>query len=156
MVKRRNNIVSVKRNTPKKVTLPNGRTFFAKYKRVTRQYLPSGRTIGRTYRGQPAKGRRRPAAGVVRPTAHAKPAAAVGGRRQGGKGLTDVLKSVAKNPFAQEIAKKLATKGVNAIPSLYKKATNKIKNKHLKKLPESEIAADILNEGTKRIYGRII
>ena len=31
----------MKRKTPKGVTLPNGRTFVARYKRVTQSYLPS-------------------------------------------------------------------------------------------------------------------
>ena len=73
MVRHRNNIILVKRDTPKKVTLPNGRTFLAKYRLVTRQYLPGGITIARTYRGQPVQGRR-PA---VRAPARAKPAAVV-------------------------------------------------------------------------------
>ena len=55
MVRRRNNIVLVKRDTPKKVTLPNGRTFYAKYRRVTAQYLPGGTTVARTYKGRPAQ-----------------------------------------------------------------------------------------------------
>ena len=74
MVNGRNNIVLVKRNIPKRVTLPNGRTLMAKYRRVNRHYLPGGITIARTYRGQPARGRRPPA---VRAPARAKPAAAV-------------------------------------------------------------------------------
>ena len=45
----RNNIVLVKRDTPVRVTLPNGRTFLAKYRRVSRNYLPEGTTIARTY-----------------------------------------------------------------------------------------------------------
>ena len=39
MVRRRNNIALVKRDSPHKVTLPNGRTFYAKYRRVTKEYL---------------------------------------------------------------------------------------------------------------------
>ena len=176
MVKRRNNIVSVKRDTPKQVTLPNGRTFLAKYRRVTRQYLPGGVTILRTYRGQPAQGRR-PAA---RPPARANPAAAVraaaivnlaragrargrgrgaawrrGLRGQKGRGLGDVFKAVANSPFAQEIGKKIVTKGVNSIPSLFKRGTKKIRNKHLRKMAESEIMSDIVDEGTRRLYGGI-
>ena len=160
MARRRNNIVMVKRDTPKRVTLPNGRTFLAKYKRVTRQYLPGGTTIARTYRGQPVQGRR-PTGG--RPPARATPAAAVtappavrlpgvaravaraGNRRVArgaawrrgirlrGRGLNDVAKSVANNPFAQDIGKKLIKKGINSIPYLYNRATKKIKNKNLKK-----------------------
>ena len=129
MVNRRN-IVLVKRDVPKRVTLSNGRTFIAKYRRVNRQYLPGGITIARTYRGQPAIGRR--PAGGRRPPARAKPAVAVEalrrraargaawrrGRRQGGKGLTDVVKAVANNPYAQEIGKRLITKVINS--SLFK------------------------------------
>ena len=72
---RRNNIILVKRDTPKRVTLPNGRTFLAKYKRVNRQCLAGGRTNQRTYRGRPVQGRRR----AARPRARAKPGAAVRG-----------------------------------------------------------------------------
>ena len=77
------------------------------------------------------------------------------GRRQGGEGLTDVVKTVANNPYAQEIGKKLLTKGINSIPGLFKRSTNKIKNKHLRKIAQSDIVADIVDEGTKRIYGGI-
>ena len=45
VVKRRNNIVLVKRDTPKRVTLPNGRIFLAKYKGMNCHYLPSGTNI---------------------------------------------------------------------------------------------------------------
>ena len=71
----RNNIVLVKRDTPLRVTLPNARTFLAKYRRVNRNYLPGGTTIARTYRGHPVQGRRPPAA--RRAPARTKPAAAV-------------------------------------------------------------------------------
>ena len=162
MVKYRNNIVLVKRDTPKRVTIPNGRTFVGKYWRVTRQYLPGDTTIARPYRGQPGRGRK--PTGGRRPQnrrARAKPAAAVRGaawrrgRRQGGKSLTDVVRAVANNPFAQEMWKNLLTKGINSIPALFKKGTNKIKNKHLRKMAQSEIVADLVHEGTKRIYGGI-
>ena len=55
MVRRRNNIVLVKRDAPHKVTLPNGRTFYAKYRRVTKEYLPGSTKIARTYKGRPVK-----------------------------------------------------------------------------------------------------
>ena len=176
MVSCRNNIVLVKRDTSKRVTLPNGRTFLAKYRTVTRQYLPGGTTIARTYRGQPAQSSR-PTGG--RPPARAKPSAAVRlpgveravaragrkraargvvwrrGNRLRGRGLSDVAKSIANSPFAQNIGKKLLEKGIGSIPYLYNKATKKIKNKNLKKIAESEIASDVLNESMKRIYGGI-
>ena len=53
MVNRRNNIILVKRDTPKKVTLPNGRTFYANYRRVNRNYLPGNVKIQRIFKGRP-------------------------------------------------------------------------------------------------------
>ena len=126
--------------------------FYAKYKRVTTQSLPAGVRIARTYKGQPAKGRRRP----IQAPARAKPAAAVRPaqhprRRLRGRGISDVAQTEVNNPFAQKLGKKLLTKGVNSIPYLIKKATKKIKNKKLRKVAQSEIASDIINEGMRRI-----
>ena len=117
--------------------------------------MPGGTTIARTYRGQPAQGRR--PTGGRRPPARAKPAAAVRappvirlpgvaravaragrkgaardaawhrGNRLRRRGLSDAAKSVANSPFAQEIGKKLLKKGVNSIPYLYNKAAKKNK-----------------------------
>ena len=55
MVRRRNNIFLVKRDAPHKVTLPNDKTFYAKYRRVTKEYLPGSTKIERTYKGRPVK-----------------------------------------------------------------------------------------------------
>ena len=153
MVSRRNNIVMVKRDVPKKYrVVPNGRVFYAKHKRVTTQSLPAGARIARTYKGQPAKGRRRP----IQAPAHAKPAAAVRPaqrprRRLRGRGISDVAQTVVNNPFAQQLGKRILTKGVNSIPYLIEKATKKIKNKKLRKVAQSEIASDIINEVMRRI-----
>ena len=52
----------VKRKNPKKVTLPNGRTFYAKYKRTTRAELPANVHLQRGYRQKAApRGQRRAA-----------------------------------------------------------------------------------------------
>ena len=57
-------------DVPKRVTLPNGRTFIARYKRLSRSQLPANTILRRTYRQRAApRGRRRRR------------------RRQGGKGL---------------------------------------------------------------------
>ena len=39
MTRRRNNIVMIKRNTPKEVRLPDGRVFYGVYKRVDQNSL---------------------------------------------------------------------------------------------------------------------
>ena len=43
------NCAMVKLNVPKRVTLPNGRTFFAWYKRIKRSELPPNIVMRRTY-----------------------------------------------------------------------------------------------------------
>ena len=49
----------MKRQTPKSVTLPNGRTFVARYERVTRNHLPGDTRLERPCRRRAApRGRR--------------------------------------------------------------------------------------------------
>ena len=68
-----------KLDVPKRVTLPNGRTFIARYKRVSRSQLPANVILRRTYRQRAApKGRRRRT------------------RRQGESGLFSFIKKVHK------------------------------------------------------------
>ena len=76
-------------------------------------------------------------------------------RIQRGRGMGDVFTAADNSRFAQEISKKFITKGVNSIPSLFKKETKKIKNKHLRKMAQSEIMSDIVDESTKRLYSGI-
>ena len=50
----------VKRDVPKKVILPNGRTFLARYKRTTRAHFPANIHLARPYKQCAApKGKRR-------------------------------------------------------------------------------------------------
>ena len=50
----------VKLNVPKRVTLPNGRTFIARYKRIKRSDLPPNIVMRRAYIQRAApRGRRR-------------------------------------------------------------------------------------------------
>ena len=72
---------------------------------------------------------------------------------QKGSAMGDIIKSVANSPFTQDIGKKLITKGISSIPSLFKRGSKKIKNKHLRKMVHSEIMSDIVNQGARRLYG---
>ena len=182
MVKRRNNIVLVRRDTPKKVTF-NGRSFNAHFRRVNKNYLAGSTKIAKTYKGKPVKAKRKknkqptynaaikrlpswlvkadPKKTLVRPSSkrskntysqaakrlpdwllRAKPSANI--KRppwlQKGKGLSDVAKTVANNPYFQEVSKKIISKGINSIPSLYKRGTKKVKNNRLKRVLQSDIA----------------
>ena len=51
---RRDRIIMMKRDTPKRVTLPNGRTFIARYERVTRNHLPANIRLRQPYRQRAA------------------------------------------------------------------------------------------------------
>ena len=44
----------VKRDVPKRVTLPNGRTFLARYKRTTRAHLTANIHLARSYKERAA------------------------------------------------------------------------------------------------------
>ena len=47
---RQDRMIMMKKETLKKVTLPYGRTFVARYKRVTRTYLPANIYLRRPYK----------------------------------------------------------------------------------------------------------
>ena len=90
-------------DTPKRVTLPNGRTFVARYKRVSRAYLPANIILKRCYRQRAAlRGRR---------------------RRKRSRGLFSFIKKLAKNPAIRSLAKQ----GIKHLPGLYNGATSRTK-----------------------------
>ena len=128
------NYVMKKLDVPKRVTLPNGRTFTARFRRATRDELPNNITMRRTYRNNFAKGARRVPTGRRR-------------RAQSGRGLFSFIKKVAKNPILRNIART----GAQYLPGLYQGATNKIKNKNLKKILQSDTASGLVNNLTNRI-----
>ena len=102
-----------KPHNPKRVTLPNGKTFLAKYKRVPRSELPANVTLARRYRGRVATGRRK------RPPR----------KGQRGSGFFDTLKKIARNPLVKQLGKKAPTYA----PKLYKYAQAKLKTKQQEK-----------------------
>ena len=50
-------------------------------------------------------------------------------RKQKGKRISDVAKSVASSPYLQEAGKKLISKGINSIPSLFEEELKRLKIK---------------------------
>ena len=117
----------VKLNVPKSVTLPNGRTFVARYKRIRRGELPPNIAIRITYTQRAAlRGRRR------RPT-------------QQGHGVFDFVKKVAGNPLVRPIAKN----GLEYTPGVYQNLTKRVKNKTLKRILNSDAAHLALNQTIK-------
>ena len=45
----------------------------------------------------------------------------------------------------------MITKGINYLPTLFKKGTKRIKNKHLRNIAQSDIAEETVNRGTNRL-----
>ena len=133
---------------------------------MSRQYLPGGTTIARTYKGRPVQARpiRVPArakprsrsgkagsktvttavassrmlgpSGIRTRSRAAKGAAWRKRLRSGpkGSGISDIARSIANSPFAQDIGRKLISKGINSIPSLFRRGSKKVKNKHLRNI----------------------
>ena len=115
----------VKLNVPKRVTLPNGRSFVARYKRITRSELPDNIVMRRTYAQRAAP----------RGCTH----------RQRGGGIFDFVKKVARNPLVRSIAKK----GIEYAPGIYNNLTKRVKNKTLKRILNSDAAHLSLNKAIK-------
>ena len=125
MKERRNRIIMVKRQIPKKVTLPNGRMFYAKYKRTTRAELPANVHLQRPYKQRAApRGRRRRRGG------------------QRGRGFKSAIKKAFN--FAKKAAKNKSVRNIgrallNEVPTALDGLTKKVKNKKLRSIPENDI-----------------
>ena len=125
-MRRKKNYAMKRLDVPKRVDLPNGRTFFAKYKRIKREELPPEIIMRRTYRQRAApRGRRR--------------------RRQRGRGIVEVTKKALNNPMVRAAAKKV----LKYAPGLYANISKRVKNKRIKKILNSDFALLGLNQAIK-------
>ena len=133
-MRHKKNYAMVKLQVPKRVTLPNGRTFVARYKRIRRGELPPNIVMRRTYTQRAApRGRRRRR------------------RAQQGQGIFDFVKKVARNPLVRSIAKK----GLEYAPGVYHNLTKRVKNKTLKRILDSDAAHLALNKAIKTANNRL-
>ena len=120
-------------NVPKRVTLPNGRTFVACYTRIGRGELPSNTVMRRTYTQRAApRGRRQR-------------------RVQQGQESFDFVIKVAINPLVRSIAKK----SLEYMPGIYGNLTKRVKNKTLKRILNSDAAHLALNKAIKAANNRL-
>ena len=129
-MRRKNNYVMRRLDTPKKVTLPKSRNFYAKYQRVPRSQLPPNVITKRRYRTRAAlKDRRR------RPIR----------KGQRGRCFLSSLKKIAKNPLVRQIEKTALKKAVDYAPQLCNIGTSKIKNKTTRRILQSDAPTNLLN-----------
>ena len=123
-MRRKRNYAMQKLNIPKRVTLPNGRTFVARYKRISRDDLPLNIRMRRTYRQRAApRGRRR--------------------RRQRGQGIFSFFKKaykVGKRAFNSRLGKRITRAAISEIPDALENLSGRVKNKRLKKILTSDLA----------------
>ena len=132
-MRRKKNYAMVKLQVPKRVTLPNSRTFIARYKRIRRGELPPNIVMRRTYTEMDApRGRRRR-------------------RAQQRQGIFDFVKKVARNPLVRSIARR----GLEYVPGAYQNLTKRVKNKTLKRILNSYIAHSALNKAIKTANNRL-
>lgn len=137
----RDRIIMIKRRTPKRVTLPNGRTFLARYRRATRDDLPPNVTFPRVYKERAApKGKRR-----RRISYRERQRAALRRRalEQRGRGIGSVFKKaykLGKRAVSSRLGRRIARAAVSEIPDVLENLGGRVKNKKLKKILTSDLA----------------
>ena len=138
----RNRIIMIKRATPKRVTLPDGRTFLARYKRATREDLPPNINLPRVYKERAApKGRRRKRRRLA--PYRERQRAALRRRAQRGRALGSTLKKaykLGKKAFNSRLGKRITRAVVSEVPDVLENLGGKVKNKRLKKILTSDLA----------------
>ena len=134
----RNRIIMIKRARPKRVTLPDGRTFLARYRRATRDDLPPNIDLPRVYKQRAApKGRRR------RNRYRERQRAALRRRAQRGRGIGSFIKKsfrLGKRALNSRLGKRLARAAISEVPDVLEKLSKKVKNKRLKSILTSDLA----------------
>ena len=132
----------IKRATPKRVTLPDGRTFLARYKRATRDDLPPNINLPRVYKERAApKGRRRRRRRLA--PYRERQRAALRRRAQRGRGLGSVFKKaykLGKRALNSRLGKRIARAAVSEVPDVLENLGGRVKNKRLKKILTSDLA----------------
>ena len=133
----------IKRATPKRVTLPDDRTFLARYRCATREDLPPNINLPRVYKERAApKGRRRRRRRRLAPYRE-RQRAALCRRAQRGRGLGSTLKKaykLGKKAFNSRLGKRITRAVVSEVPDVLENLGGKVKNKRLKKILTSDLA----------------
>ena len=139
----RNRIIMIKRARPKRVTLPNGRTFLARYKRATRANLPANISLPRIYKERAApKGRRRKRR-VISYRERQRQALRRRARAQRGRGIGSFFKKaykLGKRALNSRLGKRIARAAISEVPDVLENLGGKVKNKRLKKILTSDLA----------------
>ena len=135
-------IIMIKRERPKRVTLPDDRTFLARYRRATRDDLPPNIILPRVYKQRAApKGKRRRNRRLI--PYRERQRAALRRRAQRGRGIGSILKKgfkLGKRALNSRLGKRLARAVISEVPDVLEKLSGKVKNKRLKSILTSDLA----------------
>ena len=139
----RDRIIMIKRERPKRVTLPDGRTFLARYRRATRDDLPPNISFPRIYKERAApKGKRRKRR-VISYRERQREALRRRVREQRGRGLGSFFKKaykLGKRAVNSRLGRRITKAAISEIPDLLENLGGKVKNKKLKKILTSDLA----------------
>ena len=139
----RDRIIMIKRAQPKRVTLPNGRTFVARYRRARRNDLPPNVNFPRIYRERAAPKNRRRRKRAIPYRERQRAVLRRRAREQRGRGLGSVFKKayrLGKRALNSRLGRKIARAAVSEIPDVLEKLGGKVKNQKLKKILTSDLA----------------
>ena len=144
----RDRIIMIKRERPKRVTLPDGRTFLARYRRATRYDLPANIDLPKIYklRAEP-KGKRR-----KKIPYRERQRATLRRRAQRGRGFGSLLKKgfkLGKKALNSRLGKKISRAIISEVPDVLEKLSGKVKNKRLNKI----LTSDLVKTGTDYATG---
>lgn len=132
----RNNILLQRLPAPKRVKLPNGRVFFAKYQGVGRDILPERVRIRRTY---------------VRKIGPRRQRISCRRQQQVSRGLDQNAISSAldlgSRAATSRLGKIMINDAIDYISTAYKNIKNKIKNKKVKAVLNARIDGYFVNKG---------
>ena len=138
----RNRIIMIKRERPKRVTLPDGRTFLARYRRATRDDLPPNIEFPRVYKERAApKGKRRKRNRLV--VYRERQRRALRQRGQRGRGIGSFLRKgfkLGKKVLNSRLGRRVARAVISEVPDALESLGGKVKNQRLKKILTSDLA----------------
>ena len=158
-------VILRKRNAPKVINLPNGRSFTSKWERISRKQLPINIKVQRQRKIGPRKNNRITYLNLAAPgfrKIKIKIKQNILNRlgpvydrvNQSGKGLgSNLIKAgfdLGSKAIGSEFGKKIIKKGIDNIPNIFKFGVSKIKNKNVKKILSSGIADVVVDETQNR------
>ena len=158
-------VILRKRNAPKVINLPNGRSFTPKWERISRKQLPINIKVQRQRKIGPRKNNRMIYLNLAAPGFRKRKRKrkqnilnrlipVYDRANQSGRGLgSNLIKAgfdLGSKQLGLNLEKKIINKGIDNIPNIFKFGVSKIKNKNVKKILSSDIAEMVVDETQNR------